>query len=230
MPFPKEAQMSKFAKVRAAFVAAGVAALVAVPAAPAQAAPSQQDTAFLQAAHQSNLAEIAGGTLAQQKGQSQQVKDLGARFVADHTRLDESLRQTATALGVTLPDAPNPAQQAVAARYQATSGTEFDALFISTQMDAHMEAMRNGQTELREGSDAQAKQVAQAAAPVIAGHHDQLNTAARALGLPTRIDSGTGGEAAPTRPALVSQFLIVVGMALFAGGLVYMRRQRVART
>jgi putative membrane protein len=220
---------SNVSRIRVVLVAAGVAALATLPAGPAQAAPSPQDTAFLQAAHQSNLAEITGGTLAQQKGQSQQVKDLGARFVADHTQLDESLRQTATTLGVTLPDRPNPAQQAVAARYQAASGAEFDALFISTQMDAHMEAMRNGRTELARGSDPQAKQVAQASAPVIAAHHDQLNAAARALGLPTRIDSGSGGEAAPRRPALLSSGLIVLGLALFVSGLVYVRRQRSVR-
>jgi putative membrane protein len=118
-------------RIRAAAVAVGIAVLLSITVTPAQAAPSQQDTAFLQAAHQSNLAEIAGGTLAQQKGQSQQVKDLGARFVTDHTNLDNSLKQAAQALGVTLPDAPDADQQAVAARYQATSGTAFDTLWYA---------------------------------------------------------------------------------------------------
>jgi putative membrane protein len=208
-------------------VAVGAAALLLINVTPAQAAPSPQDTAFLQAAHQSNLAEIAGGTLAQQKGQSQQVKDLGARFVTDHTTLDNSLKQVAQALGVTLPDAPNADQQALAARYQATNGTAFDTLFISTQMDAHMAAMANGKTELAQGSDPQAKQVAQTAAPVIAGHHDQLTAAARALGVPTGVDSGSGGAAATNRSALVPGSLIVLGLALIIAAVVYRRRPRV---
>lgn len=217
-------------RIRAALTSAGVGALlVLAPVTPAQAAPSQQDVAFLQAAHQSNLAEIAGGTIAQQKGQSQQVKDLGARFVTDHTNLDNSVKQVAQALGVTLPDAPNADQQAVAARYQQTNGTAFDTLFISTQMDAHMAAMRNGQNEVARGSDPQAKQVAQSAAPVIAGHHDALNAAARALGVPTRVDSGTGGEAATNRSALLPGFLIVLGLALATGAVVYRRRPRTVR-
>ena len=63
-----------------------LAALVLVglaPAAAAQAAaqPSTQDTQYLQAVHQVNLAEIVTGNLAQQKGQNQQVKDLGEQFV-----------------------------------------------------------------------------------------------------------------------------------------------------
>lgn len=217
-------------KIRAAVLSVGAAAaLVLTSVAPAQAAPSQRDVTFMQAAHQSNLAEIAGGTIAQQKGQSQQVKDLGAKFVADHTALDNSLKQAAQALGVTLPEAPNADQQALAARYQQTNGTAFDTLYISTQMDAHMAAMRLGQTEIAQGTDPQAKQVAQSAAPVIASHHDQLNAAAKALGVPTRVDTGTGGAAATNGSALLPGFLVVFGLALVIGAVVYRRRPRAVR-
>ena len=127
-------------------VLAAVTGLLLVPGTAALAAPSDQDTTYMKAAHQSNLAEIAGGKIAQQKGESQQVKDLGERFVTDHTKLDQALRQTAEDLGVDLPGAPNAAQQALAKRYQAASGDDFDALFVATQMDAQMAAMRLGQT------------------------------------------------------------------------------------
>ncbi|MBL7261169.1 DUF4142 domain-containing protein [Paractinoplanes lichenicola] len=90
--------------------------LLALPGTTALAAPSDQDASYLKAAHQSNLAEIAGGKIAQQKGTSEQVKNLGARFIADHTKLDTALRQTAEGLGVELPSAPNSEQQALAQR------------------------------------------------------------------------------------------------------------------
>nr|WP_305786960.1 DUF4142 domain-containing protein [Actinoplanes lichenis] len=92
-------------------LALGCAGLLLVPATAAQAAPSDQDAAYLRAAHQSNLAEIAGGKVAQQKGQSQDVKDLGARFVTDHTKLDAALRQTADQLGVDLPRRRTPSSR-----------------------------------------------------------------------------------------------------------------------
>jgi putative membrane protein len=182
-----------FKRVAAAL---GVTGLLLLQPAAAQAAPSGQDAAFLKSAHQSNLAEIAGGRVAQQKGASRQVKDLGARFVTDHTKLDAAVQDTAKALGVDLPSAPNSKQQAVAKRYASTSGDDFDAVFVSTQMEAHMAAMAAGRTEIARGSEAQAKKTAQAAAPVIASHHDALSGAARALGVPDTIGTGTGGDAA----------------------------------
>jgi putative membrane protein len=204
--------------LRRAAAVFGVAALFLLPATAASAAPSDQDSAYLQAAHQSNLAEIATGNLAQDKAESQEVKDLGARWVEDHTKLDTALTQTAETLGVELPDAPNAEQRALAARYEAASGSEFDKLWIPTQMDAHMKAMQLGQTEISRGSDAQAKKVAQDAAPVVASHHELLEDAASAIGVPTSINTGTGGQAASDMPAVLSfgaLGLLLVGAALF---------------
>jgi putative membrane protein len=214
--------------IRKVLVALGAAGVLLAPGTAAHAAPSGQDSSYLKAAHQSNLAEIAGGHLAEQKGQSQQVKNLGARFVADHTKLDNALRQTASSLGVSLPGAPDAQQQAVAARYKAASAADFDTLFISTQMDAHAAAMAAGQKEISNGSDAQVKKAAQTAAPVIASHHSALDAAARALGVPAHIGTGTGGEAAHrllTDPVIG---LVGGGVLLMSGGaLLLLRRRRV---
>ncbi|WP_250031362.1 DUF4142 domain-containing protein [Paractinoplanes maris] len=203
-----------------------VTGLLLLPATAAQAAPSDQDAAYLRAAHQSNLAEIAGGRLAQQKGASEDVKDLGARFVADHTKLDAAVKQTASQLDVDLPDAPNEKQQALAARYQQASGDDFDALFVSTQMDAHMAAMANGQREIARGSDAAAKKNARAAAPVIASHHELLDNAARDLGVPTSIGSGTGGQAADRTFTTPVVALLSFGVLLTVAAVVLLRRRR----
>ena len=124
----------------------GATVLVLLPATAASAAPSEQDTSFLRAAHQSNLAEIAG-KIAQQKGQSQQVKDLCARFVEDHTRLG-GVAGDRRGTGGRAAVRPNAEQRALGERYESAAGSDFDALFVSTQMDAHMKAMRLGQTEI----------------------------------------------------------------------------------
>jgi putative membrane protein len=206
--------------------ALGVAAVLVVPGTAAYAAPSSQDSTYLKAAHQSNLAEIAGGKLAQQKGASQQVKDLGARFVTDHTTLDSALQKTASALGVDLPSAPNAAQRALAKRYQAASGSSFDALFVSTQMDAHMAAMKLGQTEIAEGSDSSVVNAAKSAAPVIASHHTLLREAASALGLPTSVGTGTGGLADRGGLSTTSAGLAGLGALLLVSAALLLRRRR----
>jgi putative membrane protein len=209
---------------RRAAAVAGVATLLLIPATAASAAPSDQDTTFLRAAHQSNLAEIATGKLAQQKADSRQVKDLGARWVADHTKLDSTLQDTAEALGVDLPGAPNAQQQALAKRYQAASGPQFDKLWIPTQMDAHMKAMQLGDTEVAQGSDAQAKKVAQDSAPVVASHHQLLEDAASDLGVPSSIGTGTGGQAATSdAPAAIG--FGALGLLLLGAALVLLRRR-----
>ena len=209
-------------------VVAAVSGLLLAPGSAAFAAPSGQDSTFLKAAHQSNLAEIAGGKIAQEKGQSQQVKDLGERFVADHTKLDQTLRQTASDLEVDLPGAPNAQQQALAKRYQAASGDDFDALFVTTQMDAHMAAMRLGRTEIADGSDAAAKKIAQDSAPVIASHHEALDAAGADLGVPQSVNSGTGGAADNGGLSTVAIGFVVLGLLLMgAAGLLFFRRRTV---
>lgn len=212
---------------RLALASAGVAiGLLLVPATAAFAAPSSQDSTYLKAAHQSNLAEIAGGKIAQQKGTSKQVKDLATRFITDHTKLDAALTKTAAGLDVTLPDAPNAEQQAVAARYQATSGQQFDTLYISTQMTAHMKAMALGETEVANGTDAQAKKAATDAAPVVASHHSALEAAARDLGVPDSINTGTGGLAAHRTIRSSSIALVALGILLIVGAALVLRRRR----
>ncbi|AGL20726.1 DUF4142 domain-containing protein [Actinoplanes sp. N902-109] len=206
-------------------VLAAVSGLLLAPGTAAFAAPSDQDAAYLKAAHQSNLAEIAGGKLAQSKGADQQVKDLGERFVSDHTKLDSALQQTASSLGVDLPDAPNAEQQALAKRYQAASGDTFDTLFVSTQMDAHMKAMNLGRTELSQGSDAQAKKAAQDAAPVIESHHSALDSAARDLGVPSSVNTGTGGQADRGGISTTAVGLMALGFLLVAAAAVLFRRR-----
>jgi putative membrane protein len=212
--------------IRRAALALGFTGLLLLPATAAQAAPSDQDAAYLRSAHQSNLAEIAGGELAQQKGNSQQVKDLGARFVADHRKLDAAVTKIASALDVDLPSAPNDRQQALAARYRAASGEQFDTLFVATQMDAHMAAMAAGQKEIADGSDEQVVNGARSAAPVIAAHHELLDDAARDLGVPSSIGTGTGGQAAHRTLTAPVVSLFAGGLVLVAAAVLLLRRRR----
>jgi putative membrane protein len=198
-----------------AFTAIGLAVIAGsiAPAGAGAAAPSQQDRAFLVAAHQSNLAEIAAGKAAQQKATTSAVRAHGQLFITDHTRLDANLRKVAAALGVRLPGAPSPAQQAALAAVSAKSGAAFDRAWLDSQLTAHRAALRDGNTELAQGSDAQAKGVAAAAAPVVKNH---LSMLAQTAGVPSGVDAGTGGQAATGPSTKVGWTLL--GVACIAAG------------
>lgn len=210
----------------AAVVAAGFLTLAVAPAAHADTtALNAQDKAFHVGAHQSNLAEIAAGKLAQSKGQSAAVKEIGAMLIRDHTKLDAALRKLAATKNVSLPSAPNAEQRAAQAKLEAASGDQFDTVFVSTQLTGHMKAMQLGKDEAANGEDAATKKASAAAAPVIAHHGVMLRSAARELGVPTDVNAGRTGVATSSHTAEWIAF--AAGLALIAGGGVLLVRRRV---
>lgn len=213
---------------RLALVPTAVLGIVVLAGAPALAAVSGQDTTWMQAAHQSNLAEIAAGQAAQQSASSAQVKQLGAMFVQDHTRFDAQLTQAAQQLGVQLPSAPTPQQQQALAAVQQKTGQAFDAAWISTQIAGHLTTIAATQRELQGGSDATVLGLARAATPVIQHHLTELQDLARQMGLPTSVNGGTGGQAADDAPRTVGLVLAGVGALAVLAGTVGLARRRAA--
>ncbi|WP_422773969.1 DUF4142 domain-containing protein [Plantactinospora sp. WMMC1484] len=173
----------------AAYTAAAAAQPSGTPSATPSASLSAQDRQFLQAIHQVNLFEIAAGNLAKQKGTNQEVKNLGGRFVTDHTQLDQKVQNVASAASFNLPNKMTNEQQAVINQLQNVSGADFDTQWITSQLTAHTQAMQLVQAELTQGSDPSAKQVAQQAAPVLQAHHNALVALAQSMGVP--IPGGT---------------------------------------
>ncbi len=207
-------------------VAGGVALGAALLfASPAVAAPSGQDASWLKAAHQYNLTEISAGQAAQSHAASATVRGLGQMFIADHTAGDAKLQAVAAQLGVSLPGTPDAAQQQQLAQASATSGSAFDALFLSSQTSGHRQALAAGTAEISSGQDASVLALARATAPVVQHHLNEL-LAAQAGSSPTSVNAGSGGQAASsTVPEGVA--LAALGLVLIAGaGTVVVRRAR----
>jgi len=68
---------------------------------------SKADQAFLKDAVQGDLSEVKMGQLAQQKGQSQDVKQFGQMLQQDHGQHLQQAQQQAQQMGVTPPTEPN---------------------------------------------------------------------------------------------------------------------------
>jgi len=203
-------------------LALGAALLFASPAA---AAPSGQDATWLKAAHQYNLTEISAGQAAQSHAPSATVRTLGQMFIADHTAGDAKLQAVAAQFGVSLPGTPDATQQQQLAQASATSGSAFDALFLTSQTSGHRQALAAGATEISSGQDATVLALARATAPVVQHHLYEL-LAAQAGTSPTSVNAGSGGQAAGSTAA-EGAALAALGLVLVAGaGTVVLRRAR----
>ncbi|NEK59922.1 DUF4142 domain-containing protein [Geodermatophilus sabuli] len=204
---------------------AALGALV-LTAAPALAAPSDQDVTWMQAAHQSNLAEIAAGNAAQQAATTPEVRELGAMFVQMHTQLDTQLTQAAQQLGVQLPGEPSAEQQRQLAAVQRNSGQAFDTAWIAQQIGSHSTTLAATQRELQNGSDGTVLDLARAATPVVEQHLTQLRDTARKYGVPTSVPGGTGGQVADGGLGTTGWALTGLGaVALVAGTAGLVRRR-----
>jgi putative membrane protein len=199
---------------------------VLLTAAPALAAPSDQDVTWMQAAHQSNLAEIAAGNAAQGSATTDQVRQLGAMFVQMHTQLDGSLTQAAQQLGVQLPAGPSAEQQQQLAAVQQKSGQAFDAAWVAQQIGGHTTTLAATQRELQSGSDATVLDLARTATPVVEQHLAKLRDTARQFGIPTSVNGGTGGQAADDSLPTLGRGLAGLGaLAVLAGAVGLVRRR-----
>jgi putative membrane protein len=214
-------------------LAAAVILLALTTAPAAHAATSElnaQDKTYLQEVHQANLAEIAAGKLAQSKGSSQQVKDLGAMMVTDHTKLDAGLRQVAATVKVSLPAAPTADQQAMQAKLANAPAGEFDAMYVSAQIVGHAQVMQLGAREAAAGADTTVKNAAAAAAPIVAEHYREFVAAANQMGLPAKVKAGRTSDLA-TSGSSGNEWtvpLLVAGLVLIGAGSVLVRRRVLA--
>ncbi|WP_136518162.1 MULTISPECIES: DUF4142 domain-containing protein [Cellulomonas] len=218
----------KTTRTVAALVAA--AACLALAATPAAAAPNAQDQQFLVGAHQANLAEIASGQAALAEATTPGVREMGQQLITDHQALDAQVTAVAQQLGVTLPDAPTPEQQAALAEVQAEEGQDFDTAWLYLQIESHRATLALGEQELAGGAEQAVKDLATASAPVVQRHLDHALALAQELGVDS-VPAGTGGQAAASERPLGLALSLVGGLLLAgAAGLVVRSRRTVGAT
>jgi len=95
------------------------------------------DRVFLEKVRQAGLWEIPAGQMAQQKGTTARVKEVGKLIAGDHAILDSDVRNVAARLGVALPDDPNAQQKVFLADLTSASGKKFDDAFAQDLRYAH---------------------------------------------------------------------------------------------
>jgi putative membrane protein len=219
----------------AAVTAAGsmtVLAGLSFGVAPASAAPAITDATFVTMNQQSNLAEIALGTLAMSKGQKQDTKQLARVTHDDHVKASAKLTAAGKQANATLPTAPNAAQRAIAAQLAAAPASSFDLMYAQAQVTAHQQALAIARREESSTKNADLKTYTKFYIGIATMHLQMARDEVSALGgTPTSVPAGSGGQAATdtsTNDAAV--WGIGGGVLVIAVGGVLMARRRQAQS
>ena len=189
------------------------------------AAPGTVDSTLMHDNAQTNLAEITIGKIAESRAQSPDTKALAEKTMTDHQAALIKLQAVAKSVGYTLPDEPNAAQQADAAKLTSVSQDQFDLTYAQIQVAGHQLSIAGTKTELATGTTAEVKNYATGYLPVAQMHLDMAQDLLTSLGgtTPTAVPAGSGGAGAATATstrvlqlALGVLGLIVVAFAAYA--------------
>lgn len=211
--------MSRSWKFFLAIVVGGV--LVTVPAisASARMSPTAQDRSFAAASARTNLAEITIGKIALRRSHSSAVTALAHKTMSDHQSAQTKLTAAAKSAGITLPTAPNAAQQAQATQLKQVASGSFDATYLRIQAAGHQLAVAATKKEIGSGSATAIVSYAKQTLPVITGHLQMAQRDLNALGGPGSVAAGNGGQAATSSPRGWAEPLLIAGLVVLLAGL-----------
>jgi len=128
------------------------------------------DTKFAMEAAQGGMAEVQMAQVVLQKTNNQAVKAFAQRMVDDHTKLNDQMKQVASTQSMTLPTNVDPKDQAEMSKLSNMSEPQLDRAYIDYQVKDHEKDIKEFQKEANNGKDAQLKQLAQQALPILQSH------------------------------------------------------------
>ncbi|WP_128546499.1 DUF4142 domain-containing protein [Larkinella soli] len=134
----------------------------------------EDDSEFAVKAASGGLMEVELGRLAQQKAQSQRVKDFGAMMVEDHTKANNELKTLATAKNISLPATMGEEHRKHVDDLSKLSGAEFDREYIDLMVKDHDEDIKHFKEAADDAKDTDMKAFAAKTLPVLQKHHDAV--------------------------------------------------------
>lgn len=169
-------------RIRGMLVAVGLAVLAQSGTARAvNPNPPPTTEAVLTKLHMSNQMEIAAGKLAEEKGQSKDVKSFGKTLVTDHTAADKKVMALAKEEKVTLPSS-TPMPDEKMDKMKAASGAEFDRMFASDMLEDHKKDIAEVKSARDQTQDQKLKGLLSALLPTLEKHKDTAQKLVDKLG------------------------------------------------
>lgn len=151
----------------------------------AETAQNFGDQAFVTKALQGGEAEVELGKLAQEKSQSQDVKQFAQKMVSDHSQMGEKwFKPVAKEVGVSVPKGPSKKDKKLIEKLQALSGSEFDTAYIQAMVKDHKEDLKEFQNEAQAAQDPNVKQIAEQGQKIITQHLQLIEQIAQAHNVP----------------------------------------------
>ena len=131
---------------------------------------SSADQAFIRAADEINVGEIALGKTAKENAANPAVKLFGERMHKDHAQLNKEVRELAAKKGVALPDRLDAKHQALLDQLSKLKGADFDRAFAKDMVSGHEKAVAQFEDEAKNGKDADVKAWAEKSLPTLREH------------------------------------------------------------
>jgi putative membrane protein len=158
-------------------------------------ASAADDTAkVLGRLHHSNHMEIEMGKLAQDKGQSKDVKSFGKTLVTDHTAADKKVMALAKQEKIDLTTTMPPMKDDKMALLKTAVGAEFDKAFARAMVEDHTKDVNEAKAARDTTTDAKLKALLTSTIPVLEKHREMAQKLADSLGNP----AAPAGANAPT--------------------------------
>jgi putative membrane protein len=145
---------------------------------------SAWDAEWLMMSIEGDLFEIQGGKIAQARGTTEKVRDLGATLVEDHTKSLQDATELAEELGIDVPTEPSPSQQWELRAVQQFGGKEFDRWYADLEVQDHMQDIQEAQDEVDKGCNHDVREDAAEEIPTLQMHLQLAQSALAAVGGP----------------------------------------------
>jgi putative membrane protein len=139
------------------------------------------DADFVKAAAEGGLAEVKLGQLAEDKAQTQAIKDFAKRMLTDHTKAGDDLKTIASKENITLPAQLDAKDQAVYDRLSKLSGKAFDRAYARDMVRDHLTDVAEFRHEASDGKDSSVKSFASATLPTLEDHLKQARENLRSV-------------------------------------------------
>ncbi len=131
---------------------------------------------FVDTAAASDMYELEAARIAQEKGQSDAVKQFAQMMIDDHTTSSENLQQAASQVSaVTVAPRMTAMQQQMITELQNTGTEAFDGVYKQQQINAHQQALNVLQNYAQSGTEEPLKNFASTTAPVVEMHLGMAN-------------------------------------------------------